>query len=230
MSTEPPDRISRASVPSPGSLPLRRMASTPTHDGALVTGWLRDHGQAPHEFRPRAEPSYFIRLTTPEGERTLWHPGLRRALLASATRPQIGDEIGIRRLEIRPTVSPESATRGPPAPRTHWILERAAFFAERAAAARALRDPAVHPRDAVRAHPELVGPYMILDLARLVAEREYADRSNREGFVSLMRETFALAAERGIPLPTAEMRLRLSTSERRTPSVQTRSRGPERTR
>ena len=37
----------------------------------LTVGRLLAHGQAPHEFRPRAEVSYFVRLQTERAERTL---------------------------------------------------------------------------------------------------------------------------------------------------------------
>ena len=42
------------------------------------------------------------------------------------------------------------------APRTHWVVEKREFFDERAAAARALRDPRGRPREARRDHPDLL--------------------------------------------------------------------------
>jgi hypothetical protein len=200
-------------------------SGTAPGDGSLITGWLRDHGEAPHGFRPRAEPSYFLRVQTTHGERTLWSPGLKRALHAAHTQPQIGDEIGIRGIEVAPIaaagVKPGTS---PPRPRTHWIVERLAFFAARSEAAQALRDPGVHPRDAIRAHPELLASYLILDSAREVAERRYADPDTRAEFLSLVRETFAQAAERGVPLPIARLGTSATEHERR--QGQTRRRAP----
>lgn len=172
----------------------------------LIVGWLREHGPAHHAFRPKAEPSYYLKLQTREGEQLVWGKGLERALATSRTRPQIGDEIGVREIEIRP-IAPQGGPLvgggGPPSPpvaRTHWVIERTAFFAERAAAAHALRDPAVQPRRAIREHPDLIGAYFTLDAARKVAEAKIGNAESRERFVALVRETLAHAVERGEPI------------------------------
>ena len=175
----------------------------------LIIGWLRDHGVDRHAFRSSAEVSYFLKIQTREGEEVVWGKGLERALIASRTRPQIGDEIGVRAIEIRPIASAlaesSSGARTLPQPRTHWIIERSAFFAERAAAARALRDPQVPPRQAIREHPDLLGAYFTLDSARKVAEARIGNAESRERFVALVRETLAHATERGEPLPSAKL-------------------------
>ena len=125
----------------------------------LTVGRLLAHGQAPHEFRPRAEVSYFVRLQTERGERTLWSPGLKRALTESRTQPKVGDQIGVKENGIDPVsvVTRKKDAEGRitserryDAPRTHWVVEKREFFDERAAAARALRDPRMHPREALR--------------------------------------------------------------------------------
>ena len=128
-------------------------------------GLLLAYGQAPHEFRRRAEPSYLVRLQTERGERTLWSPGLKRALIESRTQPQVGDQIGVKENGIDPVsvVTRKKDAQGRvtmerryDAPRTHWVVEKREFFDERAASARALRDPRVHPREARRDHPDLL--------------------------------------------------------------------------
>lgn len=176
----------------------------------LIIGWLRDHGVAQHAFRTTAEVSYYLKIQTRQGEEVVWGKGLERALATSRTQPQIGDEIGVREIEIRPIALPldngSSAPRELPQARTHWVVERSAFFAERAAAARALRDPQVPPREAIRQHPDLLGAYFTLDSARKVAEARIGNAESRERFVALVRETLAHAAERGEPLPSARLR------------------------
>ena len=185
----------------------------------LVTGWLREHGDAPHEFRPRAEPSYYLRLDTREGPRILWGPGLKRAVERARTKPQPGDEIGVRHVEITPV----GTTAATATPRSYWIVERKDFFAERLAAAQALRDPRVSPRAAVAAHPDLLGAYFALDSARKVAEARIAHPDSRERFVALVRETLAHATERGEPLPIA-------SPKRSAASIPRRARGDDRSR
>jgi hypothetical protein len=177
----------------------------------LIIGWLRDHGVARHAFRSNAEVSYFLKIQTRRSEEIVWGKGLERALSTSRTRPQIGDEIGVREIEIRPIALPLAEAHGAgarelPQPRTHWIVERSAFFTERAAAAQALRDPLTPPRQAIREHPDLLGAYFTLDSARKVAEARIGNPESRERFVALVRETLAHAAERGEPLPSARLR------------------------
>jgi hypothetical protein len=204
------------------SKPPEAREQTPTGAGAaaspsgppaaadrLIIGWLRDHGVARHAFRSAAEPSYYLKIQTRQGEEVVWGKGLERALATSRTQPQIGDEIGVREIEIRPIALPLTeggAQRELPQPRTHWVVERSAFFAERAAAARALRDPRTPPREAIREHPDLLGAYFTLDSARKVAEARIGNAESRERFVALVRETLAHAAERGEPLPSARLR------------------------
>lgn len=176
----------------------------------LIIGWLRDHGVAHHAFRSAAEVSYFLKIQTRQGEEVVWGKGLERALATSRTQPQIDDEIGVREIEIRPIALPlaqkDVGVREIPQPRTHWVIERSAFFAERAAAAQALRDPQVQPRQAIREHPDLLGAYFALDSARKVAEAQIGNPESRERFVALVRETLAHTAERGEPLPSARLR------------------------
>jgi hypothetical protein len=178
----------------------------------LIVGWLREHGPAHHAFRAKAEPSYYLKLQTRAGEELLWGKGLERALATSRTRPQIGDEIGVREIEIRPIASPsaepkvEGGAVNAPTPRTHWVIERTAFFAERAAAAQALRDPQTQPREVIRAHPDLIGAYFTLDAARKVAEAKIGNPESRERFVALVRETLAHAVERGEPIIAPQRR------------------------
>jgi hypothetical protein len=204
--------------------PVEASSSSRPPADRLIVGWLREHGPAHHAFRPKAEPSYYLKLQTREGEQLVWGKGLERALATSRTRPQIGDEIGVREIEIRP-IAPQGSPLGgggappnPPIPRTHWVIERTAFFAERAAAAHALRDPAVQPRQAIREHPDLIGAYFTLDAARKVADAKIGNAESRERFVALVRETLAHAIERGELIAQAVRRIGHSAQSSRSPS------------
>ena len=183
----------------------------------LTVGRLLAHGQAPHEFRPRAEESYFVRLQTERGERTLWSPSLKRAFSDSRTQPQVGDQIGVKENGIDPVsvVTRKKDAEGRvteqrryDAPRTHWVVEKREFFDERSSAARALRDSRVHPREALRDHPDLLGAYLTLDSAGKIAEQRIEHPQSRERFLALIRETLAHATERGEPLPVVRLRER----------------------
>jgi putative DNA primase/helicase len=178
----------------------------------LTVGKLLNHGRAPHEFHARGHPSYFVRILTDDGERTIWGRGLERALAKSRTQPQVGDAIGIRENNLAPvsfitrTRNAEGlvvATRQTDTPRPHWVIEKLEDFDLRAAAARALRDPTLSRREAVTNHRELGPAYWILDAAQKYATGRWESEKTRDTFVAAVRETLALTVERGIELPEA---------------------------
>jgi hypothetical protein len=131
-----------------------------------IVGKLLDHGHDRYRFNPREEMSYFVRIETPEGKRTVWGVDLERALSKSLSQPQIGDEIALARTGSEPmTVSRK--TRGadgevlseePLATQRHrWRIERTEFLADREVAARMLRDPSIPAKQAIQNRPELAG-------------------------------------------------------------------------
>lgn len=179
----------------------------------LTVGKLIDHGRARHEFHPQGHPSYFVKILTDDGPRTIWGRGLERALTKSRTQPQVGDAIGIRENNVAPvsfitrTRNAEGlvvATRQTDTPRPHWVIEKLEDFDLRAAAARALRDPTLSRRDAVINHRDLEPVYRLLDLAQKYAADRWENPKTREAFVGAFREIHALAIERGIDLPQRE--------------------------
>ena len=179
----------------------------------LTVGKLIDHGRARHEFHPQGHLSYFVKLLTDDGPRTIWSRGLERALQKSRTQPQVGDVIGIRENNVAPvsfitrTRNADGlvvATRKTDTPRPHWVIEKLEDFDLRAAAARALRDPTYSRREAVINHRELEPVYRLLDLAQRYAADRWKNPKTREAFVGAFREIHALAIERGIDLPQRE--------------------------
>jgi len=177
----------------------------------LTIGKLIDHGSARHEFHPQGHPSYFVKLLTEDGPRTLWGKGLERALQRSKTQPQINDFVGIRENNATPvsvvtrTRNREglvTATRQLDTPRPQWVVEKLEEFDLRAAAARALRDPTLSRREAITNHRELAGAYWILDTAQKhAAEKWPHHRQTQQRFLLEVRETLAQTVERGIELP-----------------------------
>ncbi len=211
MATE---RSSPSSGPASGSAaPLSAAAPGPSPRppvDRLTVGKLLNHGRAPHEFHPRGHPSYFVKILTDDGERTIWGRGLERALAKSRTQPQVGDAIGIRENNLAPvsfitrTRNTEGlviASRQTDTPRPHWVIEKLQDFDLRAAAARALRDPTLSRREAVINHRELADAYRLLDTAHQYAGGRWENPKTRETFEAAVRETLALAIERGIELP-----------------------------
>ena len=187
-----------------------------------MIGRLKDHGPANYQFRRDEDPSYYVRLLTSRGERTLWGKDLERALRDGETRPKPGDLIGARRIG-RDAVTVTARQRDAEgrviaqeehhAHRTRWVLEKVTFFAERARLARRLRDEQADLREAVRERPELRSTFLSVRAAEEFAARRIADPRDRERFLELVRGAIASSIQRGEPLPSVSLR---ASPERKT--------------
>ncbi|MBB6095022.1 hypothetical protein HNQ60_003909 [Povalibacter uvarum] len=200
----------------------------------LQIGRFVDHGAAPYLHDPRNATSYFVRIETPDGERDIWGVDLQRALKDSLTRPQIGDEIGVRALRrdtvkvYRPEHDAEGRVVGEKAHDAHrnaWIVEKRDFFRERVQAARVLRDPNVDRQAAVKQHPELLGTYLQLHAAELAA-KTLRDPEDQRRFVASVRTALADSVARGEPLATVP--LKETAVQRRQPRARSAPAAPER--
>jgi hypothetical protein len=225
-------RAPRSEHRSDDRRPENSASSAPAKRGSLLTGQLLDFGYAPYLHNPHEPMSYFVKIETGQGDRVIWGIDLERALKQSLTKPQIGDEVGLRAVKQAPVTvraqkrddagkvvgEKELATH-----RNQWILEKRDFFTARAEAARTLRDTAVDPQQAVKRHPELVGSYLQVHAAELAA-RQFPDAQDRVTFIQKVRSALAASVARGEPLPPVRMRER---SAERPPGRSPKSREPE---
>jgi hypothetical protein len=184
-------------------------------DGKLIVGRLQEHGRARYPFGASDDLSYYLKVLTDHGVRTLWGKDLERAILRSATGPRGGDLIGARRIAWeavtvtggrRRTQGGTASAGGLQTHRNRWVVEKIQFFAERAQLARRVRDVQQDARSAVRSRPELASTYLSLRGAEEIAERRIADPKDRERFLALVREAMASSVKNGEPLPTIRLR------------------------
>lgn len=201
--------------------------------GGLLVGKLVDHGHAPYNQDPHAGMSYFVKLETVHGDRVIWGVDLERAVKESLTKPEPGDEVGVRLVRQdavtvkTPTRDAEGQVTGKKSIETHrnrWVIEKREFFEARAAAAQRVRDTNVPAKVAIRQHPELVGTYLQMHAAELAAKR-FRDPEDRALFVAKVRAALAESVARGEPLPPVRLRERAKTR-----SPDPREREPEPTR
>lgn len=184
-------------------------------DGRLIVGRLKEHGRAHYQFRPQETLSYFVKVLTNRGERTLWGKDLERALARSVTQPHIGDLIGAQRV-AREAVTVTERRRDAEgrvvsqsehyAHRNRWRVEKVKFFADRAKLARQVRDEHTDAREAVRAHPELKSTFLTVRAAEEFAAQRIADPTDRERFLELVRGAMAGSIKKGEPLPVVRLR------------------------
>ena len=203
-------------VSPPGSQDTAQQAG-PKNGGRLperMVGKLLDHGADTYRHDPHEEPSYFVRIQTPEGKREIWGRDLKRAMTKSLTQPQIGEEVTLQRNGREPVTvkRQERDADGRVVKekdfntyRNRWLIERSDFFESRAAAAGTLRDPSIEPKRAVRQHPELAGTYLNLKAAEIAA-RAIRDPEDQRRFVLLVRGALADQVERGEPLQPVRLR------------------------
>ena len=232
--TSPKERAARGrSVPEENE-PSPQGPESPEKQirGSLIVGRLIDHGAATYRHQAREPMSYFVKVDTERGERTIWGVDLERAFKESLTKPQIGEEVGLRAVRQDPVTikarrrdadGQEVADQDLDTHRNRWIIEKHAFFEARAAAAEIVRNSTIDPRDAVRQHPELASAYLHLRGAEEVAARRIRDPEDQRKFVSLVRSTIADSVERGEPLQP--VRLRKTRTE---PTKATSPRTPDR--
>ncbi len=182
--------------------------------GGLIIGRLVDHGGAVYRNQAGEPISYFVKIETDSGERTIWGVDLERAFRESLTKPQPGEEVGLRavRQDLVTVKARERDSEGRvlgernlATHRNRWIVEKRTFFDERRAAARAVRDPTIEPKRAVQEHPALIGTYLNLHAAELAAKR-FRDPEDRERFVGIVRNALADTVARGEPLPPVRVR------------------------
>jgi hypothetical protein len=191
------------------------MVSVSEAAAAFIEGRLLAHGL--EDGQPGASKkgaSYFLRVETRDGVRTIRGAGLKRALDEAVTQPKIGEVIGVRLVRsVATTVGdhqpPDSHQAGEVQTTEwgfRWVIERREFLEARRRAARILRDSAIEPHNGVREYPELVGPYLRLRAAELVASRLLDDSDVRRKFVQGVRDALADSVERGDPIKPVRVR------------------------
>jgi len=191
----------------------------------LLTGKLVDHGRATYQHDPRAPTSYFVKLETSRGDKTIWGVDLERAFKESLTKPEVSDEVGLRAVRQDPVKirthsrddAGEVTERSLETHRNRWIIEKRAFFEARAEAAQTVRDTSVDPKQAVKQHPELAGTYLQVRAAELAA-KQMRDPQDRALFVAKVRSALAEGIARGEPLPAVRLRERATERTLRPPN------------
>lgn len=188
----------------------------------LLVGMLVEHGRAPYRNDSKEAMSYYAKIETSTGERTVWGVDLERAFKESLSRPAAGDLVGLRAVRQEPvTVKARERDaegkvvreRDLETTRNRWIVEKRELFQERAAAAQTLRDTSIDPKQGARKHPELLGTYLQMHAAEIAA-KQLRDPEDQKRFVEKVREALATSVARGDPLPPVRLKERGRTEER----------------
>lgn len=181
----------------------------------LVVGRLVGHGAAPYQYRNEEGPSYFIKLLTSTGHRTLWGKDLERALKEGVTRPKEGELIGARRqarhaVTLTQRIKDEQgqviSSSERVAHRSVWQVEKVAYFAERARLAKRVREDQSYDKETIKKHPELRSSFLSVRAAEEFAKAKIANPADRERFMVLIRGALSNSIHEGTPLPNVKLR------------------------
>lgn len=206
--------VSSGSIP-PSGRSSRRPDLSRRRGEELIVGRLVGHGAAPYQYRNEEGPSYFVKLLTSQGARTLWGKDLERALREAETRPQAGDLIGARR-QSREAVTLTQRTKDKQgnvvatservAHRSLWLVEKVTYFAERSRLARRVREDQTYDKATIKQHPELRSSFLSVRAAEEFAKARILSPEDRQRFLDLIRGALSTSIHEGTPLPNVRLR------------------------
>lgn len=181
----------------------------------LIVGRLVGHGAAPYQYRNEEGPSYYVKLLTSQGPRTLWGKDLERALRDAESRPKAGDLIGARR-QSREAVTLTQRTRDEKgnvtatservAHRSVWQVEKVTYLAERSRLAKKVREDQTYDKATIKQHPELRSSFLSIRAAEEFAKHKIQNPEDHERFMVLIRGALSTSIHEGAPLPSVQMR------------------------
>jgi phage/plasmid primase-like uncharacterized protein len=91
------DTTAGPSAPSAGATDP---ANAPARGARHYTGQLLEHGDAHYKFDPKNESSYYVKIASANGERTVWGIDLKRAVLEAGLA--VGDRLTLEHQGVKP--------------------------------------------------------------------------------------------------------------------------------
>jgi hypothetical protein len=168
---------------------------------APLAGVLLEHGKANYKFDKDEKPNYYVKFRDDKNEeRMVWGLDLERAVAES--KAKVGqrielEHVGRKSVEVNANVRDD---QGKVVGSMPIIAQRNAWEVK----ADALRHQ--EPKEAVKAHPDLVNAYAIMRAAELMAQAKFNNQADRERFMGMAKESLAQKLERNVPLPNVGIR------------------------
>lgn len=195
-----PDADQEAAAETPNGRPG---SGVKLRDGVLA-GKLLEHGEANYQHDPKKEKSYFVKVETERGERTVWGVDLGRAVAESGVA--IGDRVAVEKMGSKPVTAKERVfdndgkeigERPVDTHRNRWqvgSLEKAEAFAREDRA------------EVVKKHPDLAPAYGTVAAAQKFAEKQFANKEDQARFVAIARQVVAEKIAHGENVPAPKIR------------------------
>ena len=207
-----------------------------TTRGSTIHGLLVAAAAAPYQFDPAQRMSFYVRVRTETGDRTVWGADLERALAESASRPRIGDQVVLTRHGAQPVkvLVAQRNTQGELTGEKRIVTQRAIWRIETSDHLRAMEERATRIRsgetvspEIQRQHPQLAAAAAGLALAEQYATRVTSDQDSQQRLVQLIRERIADALAQGHSLHLPERRPRFGPMQLHSHVRQRTARDPE---
>lgn len=193
---------SSAPASAPRSESARRKSSA-------IQGWLVSHGAAAYLFKPEEARSYYVRLQTDQGERTIWGTDLERAMRVADPELRIGEPVTLKATG-RDRVTVRNRSQGSDGDERDVRVQRNSWAIERDAS-RELRSPKDSgdsngkPAKVPRAEA-LTAAFLHLKAAEALADERIARPEDRSRFVFLVQSALARMVAEGRDLPAARLK------------------------
>jgi hypothetical protein len=184
-----------------------------------INGVLVGAAAAPYQFHPEQRMSFYVKVRTEVGERTIWGADLERALAESESQPRIGDPIvltqrGTHPVNLRVPARNEAGDligeREIVAQRARWSIETPEHMRDLRQQAHLLRTGEILAEASLDTTVTLATAAASLKLADQYARRVTVDRPSQERLVEAIRERMAAAVEQGHTLRLPERKMRPS--------------------
>ncbi|MGF6346730.1 LPD7 domain-containing protein [Variovorax sp. W2I14] len=186
-----------------------------TTRGSTIQGMLVAAAAAPYQFDPAQRMSFYVRVRTETGDRTVWGSDLERALAQSASRPRIGDQVVLTRRGARPVkvLVAQRNAQGELDGGKRIVTQRAVWRIDTPDYLRAMEERATRIRsgetvspEIQRQNPQLAAAAAGLALAEQYAARVTSDRDAQQRLMQLIRERIADALTQGHSLHLPDRR------------------------
>jgi hypothetical protein len=203
---------------SPDTASASAEARRPSRDGLRpsMTGVLLAHAAAPYQFDPMQRMSYYMRVQTEVGERTVWGTDLERAVAESRSDVRVGDEVVLSQRGARPVTVrvPDRNTEGElvgdkklVVQRMVWSIEKVQHIESLDRKAAVFRDDALPISTVLSQYPDLTGAVVGMKLAEQFARRVTPQPDDQARVVQAIRTGLAEAIAQGrqVRLPARQV-------------------------
>lgn len=208
------EREPRSARSISGNFPVQERRPVRNGLRAPIVGTLLAHAAAPYRFDPAQRMSYFVRVATEMGERTLWGADLERALVESRSKARLGDAVIVTqrgrhpvtvRVSDRDTSGRVVGEKTLTAQRMSWAVETRQYAEALDSKAELLRSEMPAERMLAQ-RPDLAGAVLGLRLANRFAQQLTPRVEDQARVVDAIRARLADAIAQGRDVRIADRR------------------------